>query len=295
VQNPKPLKQEEGIGCGDWAWTSEPEATRGSSRALSQRQTVVLEKIIENSIVPRLLLASRSKNHPLVESHGTSKPITTEQISEFAELVIRQDVKAAFTYFEELRTRGVAVERLFQELLVPVAKRLGELWDEDINDFMDVTRGASHLQMIIKEYSSAFQQEAQRALSDRRVLLTTMPGEMHTIGISIIGEHFRRAGWHVWGGPSRTIEDILELVEAEWFDVVGLSMSRMTAPEDIASDIGKIRRASKNKGIIVQVGGAPFSQTPDLAASVGADCTAASGEHAVKQVADIKSVDVPRL
>ena len=149
---------------------------------------------------------------------------------------------------------------LFQDLLVPVARRLGELWDEDINDFMDVTRGASHLQQIVREYGDAFHREARQPVSNRRMLLMTMPGEQHTLGISMVGEHFRRAGWHVWGGPPRTIDDVLGLVDAQWFDVVGLSLSRVPDPAMVASDIARIRRASMNKNVIVQIGGRPFSE-----------------------------------
>ncbi len=167
---------------------------------------------------------------------------------------------------------------------MPVARRLGELWDEDINDFMDVTRGAGQLQQIVREYSEAFHREARQPVSNRRMLLMTMPGEQHTLGISMIGEHFRRAGWHVWGGAPRTNNDILELVEAQWFDVIGLSLSRVPNSTIIASDIAQIRQASMNKSVIVQIGGRPFSENPDLVGAVGADATALDGRQAVLQI-----------
>jgi hypothetical protein len=190
----------------------------------------VLEKLIENAVVPRLLLGSRTAFHPVVSDAPSSTPVTVENVGELAELVTKPDAAASIAYFEVLRAGGASVEMLFQDLLVPVARRLGELWDEDINDFMDVTRGASHLQQIVREYGDAFHSEARQPVSNRRMLLMTMPGEQHTLGISMVGEHFRRAGWHVWGGPPRTIDDILELVDAQWFDVIGLSLSRVPDP-----------------------------------------------------------------
>ena len=94
------------------------------------------------------------------------------------------------------------------------------------------------------------------------------------------GEHFRRAGWHVWGGLPRSLDDILELVDAQWFDVIGLSMSRFPDPAMTARDIARIRRASVNKNIVVQIGGRPFSEKPALVAAVGADATALDGRQA---------------
>jgi methanogenic corrinoid protein MtbC1 len=252
--------------------------------SLSPRQMAVLEKLIENSIVPRLLLGSRTAFYPLVSDAPSSTPVTVENVGELAELVTKPDAAASIAYFEDLRAGGASVEMLFQDLLVPVARRLGELWDEDINDFMDVTRGASHLQQIVREYSDAFHREARQPVSNRRMLLMTMPGEQHTLGISIVGEHFRRAGWHVWGGPPRTIDDILELVEDQWFDVIGLSLSRVPDPAKVASDIARIRQASINKNVIVQIGGRPFSEDPGLVAAVGADATALDGRQAVLQI-----------
>jgi len=288
VPSPKTLEQQNPSSCSDWTLPSDWEQQDGTAStfqdSLSPRQMAVLEKLIENSIVPRLLLGSRTAFHPVVSDAPSSTPVTVENVGELAELVTKPDAAASIAYFEVLRAGGASVEMLFQDLLVPVARRLGELWDEDINDFMDVTRGASHLQQIVREYGDAFHSEARQPVSNRRMLLMTMPGEQHTLGISMVGEHFRRAGWHVWGGPPRTIDDILELVDAQWFDVIGLSLSRILDTAMIASDIARIRQASMNKSAIVQIGGRPFSANPDLVAAVGADATAEDGRQAVLQI-----------
>ncbi len=262
MPSPKALEQQSPSSCSDWPLQSDWEQTNGAASpfqdGLSHRQLAVLEKLIENSIVPRLLFGSRTAFHSVISDEQASIAVTVENVGELAELVTKQDAAASIAYFETLRAGGASVETLFQDLLVPVARRLGELWDEDINDFMDVTRGAGQLQQIVREYSEAFHREARQPVANRRMLLMTMPGEQHTLGISMIGEHFRRAGWQVWGGPPRTKNDILELVEAQWFDVIGLSLSRVPNSTIIASDIAQIRQASMNKGVIVQIGGRPF-------------------------------------
>lgn len=271
--------------CSDWSlpedWKKHDNPLPNS---LDPSQLALLERLIENSIVPRLLLGSRTTFPPLAPHSEVVNTVTLENVGDLAELVINHDAAASIAYFEAMRASGTSVEKLFQDLLAPVAHRLGELWLEDINDFMDVTRGAGHLQQIIRQFSHDFQQEVRQPVSNRRVLLMTMPGEQHMLGISLVGEHFRRAGWHVWGGPPRTHQDVLELAAAQWFDVIGLSVSRIPNPDAVAADIAAIRRASMNTNVIIQIGGRPFSETPSMVAKVGADATALDGRRAVLQI-----------
>jgi MerR family transcriptional regulator, light-induced transcriptional regulator len=252
-----------------------------------KRQQDVLENIIENKIIPRLLLAHRPVIEPSVPAVDLMAAKLAERVDEFAEIVINKDAGASIAFFDAQRKQGASIEQLFQDLLAPTARRLGELWDEDINDFMDVTRGISHLQQIVNEFSTEFKDEGRAPIEGRRALIMPLPGENHTFGASLIGEHFRRDGWRVWGGPPRAIDDIVELVDGQWFDMVGLSASKVPNPERLAADIRAIRRASVNKDIRVMIGGRVFNETPSLVTAVGADLTATDGRKAVVQIAQL--------
>lgn len=254
-----------------------------SRRADQSRRQAVLENIIENKIIPRLLLAHQSDLLPYSQPADDAGVALLEHVDEFAEAVINRDVGVSIAFFEARRRQGATIEQLFQDLLAPTARRLGELWEEDINDFMDVTRGVAHLQQIVHQFSSAFRSESRNPLANRRALLMPLPGDNHSFGISLVGEHFRREGWRVWGGPPKTLDDILELVDGQWFDVVGLSASKVADPTRLAADILDIRRASLNAKVAVLIGGRVFRETPELAMQVGADATADDGRKAVVQ------------
>ncbi len=272
------------LSCEAWQPPSgSGYAAPAASKALAKQQLLV-EKIVADKVVPRLLLANpQVLDQPGKINDATAAKIN-ESIGEFAELVIKRDASTSIAYFEALLAQGATVEALFQDLLAPVARRLGVLWDEDINDFMDVTRGVSHLQQIVHAFSNELVEEGRRPLTNRRALLMPMPGEHHTFGVSLIGEHFRREGWRVWGGPPSTIGDIVELVGAQWFDMVGLSISALPDPKAVASNIAKIRKASHNKKLKVLVGGLVFASQPELICAVGADATASDGREALLQV-----------
>ena len=276
---------DDSLRCEDWVSTQRhdgqtayvPVADLAAKRRLS-----ILERVVSEHVVPRLLLTDRVAL-PL-EAPAVVHPNLADRVNEFAELVINRDAAASIAYFADLRDQGLPVETLFQDLLAPTARRLGELWDEDINDFMDVTRGVMTLQLIVHEFSSELQREARSVIANRRALLVPVPGEQHTFGVALVGEHFRSERWRVWGGPPRSIDEIVELVGGQWFDMIGLSASRLSDPAGIESQIRAIRQASHNSKLSVLVGGQVFISNPDLASAVGADATAIDGHQAVLQI-----------
>lgn len=281
----EPVPEEGTADCGDWTpprelqaqWQFAPRVVR------SQDEQYLLASIIENEVIPRLLLANRSELAIAPPASDQMAAKLAERIGELAELVINEDESVSIAYLETLRKEGASIEGLFQDLLAPTARRLGELWDEDINDFLDVTRGIGHLQQIVRAFSREFCEEIRRPLSNKRALLMPLPGEQHTLGISLLREHFLREGWRIWCGPCTSIDEVVTLVKSQWFDMVGLSASILKYPEKLANDIRLIRDASINTHIHIFVGGHAFDMQPGLTAAVGADATARDGRQAVLQ------------
>jgi MerR family transcriptional regulator, light-induced transcriptional regulator len=252
-----------------------------------QSQRTKLSRIIENRVIPRLLVAHRQNafRAPLLTTIAPAE--MTARVGEFADLVIDVDGRRAVSYFKDLIEGGTSVETLFQDLVGPTARRLGELWDEDINSIMDVTQGMGHLQHLVRTFAPDFRTEKNPVPSTQRALLMSMPGEKHTLGIAVIEEFFRREGWAVWGGPVETLDEVVALVGTMWFDVVGLSVARVTDPEKLSFDIRLIREAARNRNLAIMIGGLPFLKDPRLSAVVGADSTAANGQDAIAQLGNI--------
>ncbi len=279
-------QSESAASCDRWA---APDELRDQLRIVKSpagldRQQSILASIVQNEIVPRLVLANRSELAIAPPVSDATAAGLLERVGEFSELVIKQDAETSIIYFEKLRQEGASIESLFQNLLAPTARRLGELWDEDINDFFDVTRGLGHLRDIVHVFSSKFCEENSRPISNRRALMMPLPGDQHTFGLALICEHFRRDGWRVWSGPSQSLDDIIRLVAEQWFEVVGLSGSAIADRNKLAADIQLIRRSSLNKNVCIFVGGHVFSENPDIVAAVGADATAMDGHTAILQV-----------
>lgn len=251
---------------------------RYNAALLRQR---LVNRTIEAEIVPRLVLNRRGQ--AAVKPHAGGWSATEADVVEFARLVLARDASLSNSFIAGLRARGASIEALYLDLFTPAARRLGWQWEEDDLDFMQVTEGLGRMQHALHELSPSFVNEIAFNGHGRRALLVPAPGEQHTFGLSMVSEFFRRAGWNVWTNPAAASDELVDLVRAEWFTIVGFSVLCDASMDALAAMIRLIRRASRNRSVRVMVGGPAFVAHPEMAAMIGADATAADGRLAVLQ------------
>jgi methanogenic corrinoid protein MtbC1 len=240
-----------------------------------------LAQTIEAEIIPRLMLLHGAL--PGI-ARGSDKLRTSHDMDEavhFCELMLHHSVPAGTAFVEELLCRGFALESLYLDLFAPAARRLGEMWEVDLCDFADVTIGLGRLQQVLHAFSSAFRGDRDSSRTDRSALLVAAPGEQHSLGLFMVSEFFRKAGWDVWGDPPGSLSALVSTVGSAWFDVVGISAGSKTRLEVVTSAISVVRKASVNRAVRVLVGGPLFVASPELVLRVGADAMAVDAREAV--------------
>lgn len=244
-------------------------------------RSVLLAKAVEYEIIPRLMLAHRVSRDSVAQPQSAGEHVSPEDVVPFADLVLHGDDTVLRQFVEVLRERGVPIESVFLELLAPVARHLGELWERDLCTFTEVTVGLGRLQQLLREHSAAFSDtRLTEGRSDtRRVLLMPCPGEQHTFGLSLVGEFFHRAGWEVVTSFT-TGEGAPGMVQKDWFDVVGFSLGCETGVERLAEAIAQVRRKSVNAGVSIIAGGAIFGLHPEFGDKVSADAIITDGPAA---------------
>ncbi|HKM61988.1 MAG TPA: cobalamin B12-binding domain-containing protein [Acidisphaera sp.] len=279
----------------DADWSAGPSAYAAPSRACTfppppieiqpatyrrNRRAAVLTKLVETEILPRLrLVGVRTSTRDVrpVPASGLTAADTTE----FVRLVLAEEAVAGMQYVETLRLRGATVRSLYLGLLTDAARLLGEFWQEDRCSFVDVTISMGRLQQIVRGLSPAFQTAALRRAHPETMLLLATPGEQHTLGLIILAEFFRSAGWHVAGGAVRSGEEAADIVHDSWFDVAGFSIGAENGLAQLTSCIRIVRRASRNRKIGILIGGPLFLSDRDLVSRVGADIGAADAPSAL--------------
>lgn len=240
-----------------------------------------LSCLIESEIIPRLMVAHAAET-PTGESPTGDYGIDPAEIAALAPLVMQIEADALLLHIEAILGRGVAFDTLMVDLLAPTARLLGEFWEDDTCDFVDVTMGLWRLQEVVHEIAGRVPPDQAPTARGRCALFASMPGDQHNFGTVVIDELFRRDGWTTDRISEAETADLLARVSREWFDMIGLTVSCDCHIGSLASVIAAMRNVSRNPRVCVMVGGRIFSADPDLATEVGADGTARDAKLALK-------------
>jgi methanogenic corrinoid protein MtbC1 len=245
-----------------------------------------LSTLIESEIIPRMMVA-HATGLPAASAVVPDTAIPNGEIEAFAPLVMQVEADELLLHVESMIGRGVAFESVLVDLLAPTARLLGEYWEGDRCDFVDVTMGLWRLQEVVHEISA--RQPATRAPGDgaRRALFAPMPGDQHSLGTVMVDDIFRREGWLTDRLCDADAADLLQRVKEDWFDIIGLTVSCDCHIGPLRSIIAAMRKVSKNPHVCVMVGGRIFSADPDLAVQVGADGTAPDAKTAPMVAGDL--------
>ena len=227
-----------------------------------------LSRTIETEIIPRLLLAHIEETHATAARSGLA--LTPAEVRDFTRILLENEVGAAVSHLALIRADGHAIEAIFLDLLAPTARLLGDMWAADLCSFTDVTIGLSRLQQVLRDLCPTFEtEEPPRARG--RILLAAAPGEQHSFGLAMLESFFRRAGWDVCGGETRSPQELLRLAREDHFDAIGVSLSSDVLYESVRTLIPTLRAASRNPSVLMLVGGRYFVDHPDHATLIGAN------------------------
>lgn len=301
-----------------------------AARARSRDRLRLLAEAIEAEIVPRLLAEHMPSQAPSVQEPRQSEPQnaraqmqawanaaqrhemqadahdTTHALKfapipqgavDLAAMVLREDESTVRAHVAEA-VAAHGLEAVCLDLLAPAARHLGNLWDEDICSFSDVTIGLMRMQSALLAVTiPSVKPGIEGAISARRtVLLAPAPGDQHSFGLTMVAGFLERAGWTVSllsDGAPASIEAALS---RNWFGVLGLSAGSSAKLPAMGRMLPRLRSVSRNPDLAIIVGGPLFSASPDLAAEIGADSTAADGPLAVLAAeALIAPRKIPRL
>jgi MerR family transcriptional regulator, light-induced transcriptional regulator len=223
-----------------------------------------LEHVIEIEIGPRLVLV----HHDCPVAPPDRRP-TLDEIETLARLSVGSDEAALFAYFERVQAQDHPLATLLTFFIAPAALHLGELWQQDLCDFFEVTLGVGRLQMLMNRLEPPG--TSRRKDGDRRALLIAMPGETHLLGLHMVGKLMDAVGWDVTFEEQRSVEDCAQTAAEKWIGVVGVTVGLPSGLERAARTIAIVKDASMNRNVAVLVGGNAFVDHPELVAQVGAD------------------------
>lgn len=243
--------------------------------------------IIEGEIIPRLLMAHSSGEKQAPIAGKTSRPIAPEDAERFALLPLRLEAASLLEEVNTFLADGASVETVCLDLLAPAARKLGEMWESDECDFLDVTMGLWRLQEVMREIAARAPNERAYLNAPRNALFSPMPGDNHNFGALMIEEVFARAGWQSEALVKPERRELLDRLSRQPFDLVGLTLTRDCPSAALANLIKAMRNVSANPNIIIFIGGRMINQNNNLVKEVGADGTGADALAALEMAENL--------
>ena len=286
---PLPLK-----GLTHWALSSmrPTEPSNPSKQRQSPKGQIAIEQckqsliaVIEGQILPRLLDAHAGISLEVNDSSASGAHPTHDDVHAFAVACLDAPHEAPLTLARSLMANGVSRESIFLELITPAARQLGKWWEEDHFDFTQVSQGLVRMHQVTRDLGFNHNSAPQIAGEVRRIMLACAPGSQHILGITILADFFRVAGWQVVVEISSHESELQRSVENEWFDMVGLSVGLVEQLPTLPNLIQHLRVHSRNPHALFILGGAALlspQPSPMTHSQWGADGVSTDAAEAVK-------------
>ncbi|MDP4772657.1 MAG: cobalamin B12-binding domain-containing protein [Limnohabitans sp.] len=180
--------------------------------------------------------------------------------------------------------QGKSLEDIYLQGITPCARLLGDWWCSDRLDFAMSTIASAHLQQLLHDFSSEFLQETPTQRLPWSLLLLTEPGAQHSLGLFMLSEFFKRAGWLVTVGVPQDVTEFKRLFQSDWFDAVGISVSSDRHLDTLAALLPKLRESSDNLGLQVFVGGPMAFIAPERLQGLAAEVLAEDAPATVSRI-----------
>jgi len=255
----------------------------GKNDSSSQDSVNILIQMLDKEIIPRLLVSHQANT--LIEDLATSgqRKIHVQEVDLLVSLCINGTQETCLEFINKLTNKQVSIESIYLDLIPMTARKLGVLWEEDICNFTDVTIGLWRLQHILYDLTKDFQKKHSMPIENLNALLIPAPKSQHTLGLFIVAEFFRKAGWRVWGEPNLSPEQINNLIFSQWFDVIGISVGYSEQLVGVNQLITSLRSRSMNPNVAFMVGGPLYSTDPELFDDIQAEIKSCDANDAIRQ------------
>lgn len=173
--------------------------------------------------------------------------------------------------------------------IAPAARLIGERWTADEFDFVHCTIAHSRLHQILYEFSAEFLSEAYSGPNGLSLLLMSEPGSQHGLGVFMVSEFFRQAGWTVTLAAPQDIAEFKLSFHADWFDAVALSISTERHLDAVSKAVAELQVSALNPNLQIFVGGPQACLAPEKLSWPGTHLINANAQQAV--VAVMQKID----
>lgn len=258
-----------------------------------------LTDLLFGAVIPHLAQARETKWEPTSRQAVSTGPggrlgvagaSDDQLVLALCTVCLQGNVQKTMAFIDEIRSKGLGIERIFTELLQPAARHLGARWHNDECDFVDVTTGVWQLQQAFQRLRPELEPAPSRTLvggENPRLLLSAMPCSQHTFGIKMLEPFFQREGWITTIIAPRNPEAMCASARRVMPDLIGLSLGCEKDIIQAPTQIEMLRIACADFDPAIMIGGPATTCFPELARSCGADLISGDAQDATRQAGDL--------
>jgi 5-methyltetrahydrofolate--homocysteine methyltransferase len=208
---------------------------------------------------------------------NSEEPLRTK----LSNAIINGDREGIVALVEAALVAGLLPLEISNEGLLPGLEEVGRRFGDNRMFLPQVMLSAETMQTAF----TRLKQELQgMAVSQGKILMATVEGDIHDIGKNIVCTLLENHGFEVIDlGKNVSASRILATARAEKVDAVGLSALMTTTLNQMEKTITLLRQDGIK--VLTMVGGAVV--TPEYAASIGADLYAADALEAVAKIKEL--------
>jgi methylmalonyl-CoA mutase cobalamin-binding subunit len=204
----------------------------------------------------RLYRSHRHQAYPKLRERKALEQvaISANDVGELAHACLSSE-HAALKLVQQWLVQDRDLEAIYLKAIMPAAQLIGAWWTSDEVDFATATVAFCRMHRLLYELSPRFLADAQVLSPAPSALLIPTPGCQHSMGVFMLSEFFRRGGWRVSSDAMGTVDDVVRLVQTEWFDVLGLSIASDRQLDLTQQMLTEVRLRSANPKLVIMLGG----------------------------------------
>lgn len=220
-------------------------------------------------------LASR---HSKVE-HISHEP-TVEELEELCTALISDNDTAAAEIIFSARAEGAPPEAIYLKYLAAAARMLGDWWNEDRADFVQVTVGTGRMFAIMRGMKHLFVPAFDAP--EKSAIFASVPGEDHTFGIRMAADLFRKEGWEISLKIGLDHDELVAEIERTPSSIIGLSLAGRHSVDALSRLVVALHICCPHAPLLVS--GRDVEGAEPLLGLMGVDCIAHDLEEAREQM-----------
>ena len=197
----------------------------------------------------------------------------------YLQAVLNAERNEAIRLILEAVRSGIAVQDIYTRVFQPCQHEIGRLWQlRQITVAQEHYCTAATQLAMAQLYPFIFSQ----ARKGRRLVATSVSGELHEMGLRIVTDLFEVDGWDtMYLGANVPVQSVVQAIEQYRPELLLISATmtfHLSAAEQL---ISLVRSSDAGRDVKIMVGGYPCNIDPELWSRVGADGYAGDAPQAL--------------